>query len=409
MLKQHTRRCRRLFTGLLFLVLIFGLTVHADAAWKKNSNGTYSYYSNGKKLKSTWIDNTYYVNSNGIRQKGWLQLKGKWYYFSASGKVVKKNWIKSSGKMYYAGPDGALLAKGRYKIGDFYYGFNKRGLRLSGKKKLNGQTYFFSKSNGRMIKNKWCKTGDQYYYYGNDGVLVTNAWVNRYYVGKNGTRLTKIWKDDRYLGSNGKAVKGLKKIDGSYYYFDTETYKKVSNTELTIEGVKYHFDNTGKGTVMEGNIPKATCAVEDTYYSDPDVEDDILLAAIIYREAGNQPRYGKLAVGLVIMNRVNSTVCPNTIREVIYQKSQFTPARGILTAYLKDPSKIPEECKEIAGILIEQFKSYKAGQKVVLKVEEETIDFPYMFFMTPKAYAANGLRSSYKQLGDHVFFEKWIR
>lgn len=407
--KQHTRKCRRVLTGILFLILIFSLTVQADAAWKKNSNGTYSWYSNGVKLKSTWINGTYYVDSKGIRHKGWLYKDNKWYYFSSNGKVVKKKWIKSSGKMYYAGAKGALLTKGTYRIGKYYYGFNKRGVRQSGKKKIKGQTYYFNKSNGRMITNKWCKTGDQYYYYGEDGKLVTNAWVGRYYVGKNGTRLKKIWKDDRYIGSNGLAVKGLKKISGVYYYFDKTTYKKVVNKQLTIDGVKYSFDSTGKGTVMEGDIPKATCAVESTYYSDPAVDDNILLAAIIYREAGNQPRYGKIAVGLVIMNRVYSDICPDTIREVIYQKSQFTPAKGILTSYLKNPAKIPKECQEVADLLVEQFKTYKAGQKVMLKIEDETIDFPYLFFMTPKAYSANGLSSPYKQIGDHVFFEKWMK
>lgn len=408
MLKQHTRRCRRLFTGLLFLVLIFSLTVQADAAWKKNSNGTYSYYnSKGVKQKNKWIKGTYYVNSKGVRQKGWLSLNNKWYYFSSNGKVVKSQWIKSSGKMYYAGKDGALYTQGCYKIGKYSYGFNKRGVRQSGKKKLKGSTYYFSTSNGRMVSSKWCKTGDQYYYYGADGKMVTNAWVNRYYVGNNGTRLKKTWKDDCYLGTNGKAVKGLKKISGVYYYFDEKTYKKAVNTERTIDHVTYSFDSTGKGTVVEEDIPKASCAVEDAYYTDPEVDDNVLLAAIIYREAGNQPEYGKLGVGLVIMNRVNSKLFPNTVREVIYQQGQFTPAEGVLTPYLKDPSKIPASCREAADKLVEQFKTYKAGQKVVLKVGEEMIEFPYMFFMRPESYAGRGLRAPYKKLADHVFFEKW--
>ena len=42
-----------------------------------------------------------------------------------------------------------------------------------------------------------------------------------------------------------------------------------------------------------------------------------LLAAIIYCEAGNQPYIGQVAVGNVVMNRVKSSVFPNTILEVI--------------------------------------------------------------------------------------------
>ena len=408
MFKRHTRRCRVLFMGVLFLILIFSLTVQADAAWKKNANGTYSWYSNGHKVKNSWIDGTYYVNAKGVRHKGWLQLNNKWYYFSASGKVIKNNWIKSAGKMYYAGPDGALFTKGRYKIGNFYYGFNKRGVRLTGKKKVNGQTYYFSKSNGRMISNKWCKTKKEYYYYGEDGRLVTNAWVKRYYVGNDGTRLKKKWKDNAYLGSNGKAVKGLKKISGVYYYFDKKTYKKVVDTVLTIDDVRYSFDSNGKGTILkENDVPKPSCNVEPEYYTDPVVEDSVLLSAIIYREAGNQPRYGKLAVGLVVMNRIYSNTCPaKNVREVIYQKGQFTPSSD-LTSYLKHPERIPQECKEAGEVIAEQIANYKTGQKVMLKVEDETIEFPYLFFMTPKAYNRLGLRTPVKVLGDHVFFEKW--
>lgn len=51
-----------------------------------------------------------------------------------------------------------------------------------------------------------------------------------------------------------------------------------------------------------------------------------LLASIIYCEAGNQPYEGQVAVGAVVMNRVNSGAYPNTIEGVIYQSGQFGPA-----------------------------------------------------------------------------------
>ncbi|MGC4019819.1 MAG: cell wall hydrolase [Muricomes sp.] len=54
--------------------------------------------------------------------------------------------------------------------------------------------------------------------------------------------------------------------------------------------------------------------------------DQELLAAIIFCEAGNQPYEGQVAVGAVIMNRVNSGVYPGSISEVIYQPGQFGPA-----------------------------------------------------------------------------------
>ncbi len=51
-----------------------------------------------------------------------------------------------------------------------------------------------------------------------------------------------------------------------------------------------------------------------------------LLAALIFCEAGNQPYEGQVAVGAVVMNRVQSGKYPGSIEEVIYQPGQFGPA-----------------------------------------------------------------------------------
>nr|WP_308000113.1 cell wall hydrolase [uncultured Merdimonas sp.] len=51
-----------------------------------------------------------------------------------------------------------------------------------------------------------------------------------------------------------------------------------------------------------------------------------LLASIIFCEAGNQPYEGQVAVGAVVMNRVNSGLFPDSVEEVVYQSGQFVPA-----------------------------------------------------------------------------------
>lgn len=53
-----------------------------------------------------------------------------------------------------------------------------------------------------------------------------------------------------------------------------------------------------------------------------------LMASIINCEAGGESYQGKLAVGIVVMNRVKSKAFPNTIRKVIYQRGQFSPVRN---------------------------------------------------------------------------------
>lgn len=58
-------------------------------------------------------------------------------------------------------------------------------------------------------------------------------------------------------------------------------------------------------------------------------EDLMLLARAIFAEARGESFTGQVAVGAVIINRVNSTFFPDTVREVIMQRNrqtfQFTP------------------------------------------------------------------------------------
>lgn len=56
-----------------------------------------------------------------------------------------------------------------------------------------------------------------------------------------------------------------------------------------------------------------------------DATDLSMLAAIIECEAGNQSYQGKLAVGSVVINRVNSPRFANSISGVLYASGQFSP------------------------------------------------------------------------------------
>lgn len=77
-------------------------------------------------------------------------------------------------------------------------------------------------------------------------------------------------------------------------------------------------------------------------------EDLYLLANIIYCEAGCEPYIGKVAVGSVVMNRVASDKQPDTIREVIYAKGQFSPVRNGSLQRALDRSSADESCYQAA-------------------------------------------------------------
>lgn len=418
MVTKHRNRRMLFVTVILFLLMFSCMSVRAEAGWKKNSNGTYSYYLKGKKVKKKWIkegSKSYYVNSKGVRQTGWLYKGKKWYYFKKTGVLVKNKWIKYKNNMYYAGSNGAVYANGMKKAPNGYtYAFDKRGAVQKGRLTYNKKIYYFESKHGRMVKNKWVKTNGKYYYYGADGAMVKNKWIGRYYVGKTGLRLKNTWKDDCYLGSNAKACIGLQKIGTDYYYFDPKTYKKTVNVKLTVEGKTYQFDGNGIGTeVSENGAPKPTVGVKvhNEYFTDPLTDDETLLATIIYCESGNQSYTGKVAVGLVLLNRLYSPLFPDVLREVVYQDMQFAPARdGSLTRALKNPALVDPESKKAARTVIARFEACRAaGTDIYLQLDGKKKPFDCLFFMTLPAYTSLGLVSEYQKIGDHVFFEVWKR
>ncbi|MEF2967601.1 cell wall hydrolase [Paenibacillus sp. M1] len=59
-----------------------------------------------------------------------------------------------------------------------------------------------------------------------------------------------------------------------------------------------------------------------------DDEELLLLQKIVMAEAEGEPYEGKVAVANVVLNRLRSANYPDTIKEVIYQKSQFSPVRN---------------------------------------------------------------------------------
>lgn len=103
-------------------------------------------------------------------------------------------------------------------------------------------------------------------------------------------------------------------------------------------------ESTGEANTAPADSSSAASEETVTTASTDDVS---LLAALIYCEAGNQSREGKVAVGAVVMNRIASSSYPGSIREVIYQSGQFSPA---ITGWLDQvlASGAPSDCYEAA-------------------------------------------------------------
>lgn len=117
-------------------------------------------------------------------------------------------------------------------------------------------------------------------------------------------------------------------------------------------------------------------------------DETTFLAATIQAEAWNQGYTGQLAVGSVIMNRVKSSLFPNTITGVITQNRQFSSySSGMVNYYVN--KGVDAQCLKVAQEVI-------AGKR----------SGDWLFFMTKAAADSFGI-AEYEQIGAHVFFYSW--
>lgn len=125
-------------------------------------------------------------------------------------------------------------------------------------------------------------------------------------------------------------------------YTDSSYEESYSDTSYEESYTDSSYEESYTETTYEESYTTQTSS------SSVSASDRELLAGIIYCEAGNQSRTGKVAVGAVVMNRVASSSFANSISGVIYESGQFTPAgSGWLDSVIANGA-IPSDCYEAA-------------------------------------------------------------
>lgn len=247
--------------GLLILyttaVLVLGtaLTSQAAAGWSME-NGKWVYYDNsgylvtddwkrgaddqwrylnsyGEMAVDCWVDDSYYVDSNGIMVTGkWLRLESDrngeteeehWYYFTENGKAAAEAWKKIGGKWYYFNSEGAMQTGW---VDDNMYYASDDGAALVGWHKLyppegeeedidpfegDGKVWYYFNSSGKKFVPELdggTEYGEKridgtYYCFDSNGAMQT-GWV---YMG-DGAEDTDTIEDYRFYSKSGKAVTG---------------------------------------------------------------------------------------------------------------------------------------------------------------------------------------------------------
>ncbi len=168
---EHTKNRRRLFAaGILFLMMLLCMPASAQAGWKQNSNGTYSYYKKGKLQRNRRVGE-YYVNDKGVRHTGFLNKGGKRYFYKKDGTLTYSYYKKGK------------LQRNR-RVGEYYV--NDKGVRHTGFLNKGGKRYFYKKD-GTLLKSSWLRirhgAKQDVYYAGPTGALLTDG---KYKIGSKG-------------------------------------------------------------------------------------------------------------------------------------------------------------------------------------------------------------------------------
>lgn len=397
---------------------------------------------------------TYYIKSDGSKQKGWLTLGKYKYYFNKTTGVQVKGWLNVNGqKTYYFTSQKGVMVTGwltdsrkRKRYFDPKTGKLTRGWMKNSK----GEKYYFTSGEGIMATG-WLKNskGQKRYFHSTSGVMAT-GWLKNtsknisYYFDPETGYMTTGWrrisgKKYYFSTSNGSMATGLKTIDGKKYYFKTDGSMAVSTT-VTVSGVTYIISSTGVATVKTShsnqNLSNGNVKVYDTqnsryytmvkeYKTHPGIAngkttDEALLAALCESEAGDQGKIGMEAVALCVLNRTikKDKEFPSTVRGVIYESMvngtypQYSVVRdGALLKRLNGNFENRTLAYQAAKKAMTIFNNYVKNGKSRTLTGFKQKDFNYMYFMMNSSFKKQPLTFSkvkYEVYKDHTFFVDWV-
>ena len=198
---------------------------------------------------------------------GWVQNNGQWQYQDRDGYIVRNEWQKGAdGKYRYLDSSG-YIAVSTWIDDEYYVGSD--GIMVTdswlredcSSETDSGIAWYYFDSRGQAVKEGWKKIDDVWYYFDDVGVMQT-GWVdeNRYYTNENGQMLTG-WQlldppeDVSYDEDEEEEYDPFTQADneGKYWYYFKSNGRKVTPDEdsgneygtVRIDGDYYCMNSDG--------------------------------------------------------------------------------------------------------------------------------------------------------------------
>ena len=232
-----------------------------QTGWLKDGIDWYYLNEDGSMKADEWFTDTdgniyYFRTWGGMQYNAWGSLDGERYYFRSWGAAWNNGWHQIGGQWYYFSPDGTAMRNTTELVDRDIYSFDEEGRMLHDTWVTSGDNLYYLRSWGGALNTGWNRLDGEWYYFDTETAAAwrsTTAKIDRdiYSFDEEGRMLHDTWVTSGdtlyYLRSWGGALNtGWNRLDGEWYYFDTETAAARRNCMEFIDNDLYAFDDSGK-------------------------------------------------------------------------------------------------------------------------------------------------------------------
>ena len=232
-----------------------------QTGWIKDGIDWYYLNEDGSMKADEWFTdtdgNTYYFRSwGGMQYNAWGSRDGERYYFRSWGAAWNNGWHQMNGQWYYFSTDGTALRDTTEQLDRDIYSFDEEGRMLHDTWVTSGENLYYLRSWGGALNTGWNRLNGEWYYFDTETAAAwksTTAQIGQdiYSFDEEGRMLHDTWvtsgENLYYLRSWGGALNtGWNRLDGEWYYFDSETAAARRNCMEFIDNDLYAFDDSGK-------------------------------------------------------------------------------------------------------------------------------------------------------------------